>query len=54
MAMDITRPLEPIILEPMVQQPRLLGLEDDWTGVTNSAERRRVQNRLNQRALSKI
>lgn len=50
--MDVRRPVEPIMLEPMTQQPPFLGLEDDWTGVTNSAERRRVQNRLNQRAYS--
>ncbi|KAG0647758.1 Short-chain aldehyde dehydrogenase [Hyphodiscus hymeniophilus] len=41
---------EPIMLEPMAQQPRQLGLEEDWTGLTSSAQRRRIQNRLNQRA----
>jgi hypothetical protein len=42
----------PVVLERMPQQSGLLGAEDDWTGVTSSAERRRVQNRINQRAYS--
>jgi hypothetical protein len=28
------------------------GFEDEWAGVTNPAERRKLQNRLNQRAYS--
>lgn len=42
----------PVVLERMPQQSGLLGAEDDWTGVTNAAARRRVQNRINQRAYS--
>ena len=40
MASDqIRRPhLQPVMLECMPQQPGLLGTEDDWTGITNSAE----------------
>ncbi|KAM0428544.1 hypothetical protein ACHAPT_006904 [Fusarium lateritium] len=34
----------------MPQLPELRGPEDDWTGVTKSADRRKRQNRLNQRA----
>ncbi|KAH7011054.1 hypothetical protein EDB80DRAFT_571700 [Ilyonectria destructans] len=30
--------------------PDLRNAEDDWTGVTSTAQRRRLQNRLNQRA----
>ncbi|KIM96226.1 hypothetical protein OIDMADRAFT_170938 [Oidiodendron maius Zn] len=42
--------LEPVIFEPMPQQPRLLGTKEDWTGITSSTERRKLQNRINQRA----
>ncbi|KAK2042309.1 hypothetical protein LZ31DRAFT_624118 [Colletotrichum somersetense] len=38
---------------PVVDNPRLAELKDpsdDWTGVTSTAERRKLQNRLNQRA----
>ncbi|KZL81526.1 duf3425 domain protein [Colletotrichum incanum] len=38
---------------PVVDNPRLAELRDpseDWTGVTSTAERRKLQNRLNQRA----
>jgi hypothetical protein len=43
---------QPMILERMPQQPALLGSMDDWTGMTNAADRRKVQNRLNQRVYS--
>ncbi|KFZ19697.1 hypothetical protein V501_00559 [Pseudogymnoascus sp. VKM F-4519 (FW-2642)] len=33
----------------LVPQREMRGAEDDWSGVTSSADRRRVQNRLNQR-----
>ncbi|KAF3800006.1 hypothetical protein GCG54_00001115 [Colletotrichum gloeosporioides] len=38
---------------PVLANPRLAELRDpseDWTGVTSTAERRKLQNRLNQRA----
>ncbi|KAK6213552.1 DUF3425 domain protein [Colletotrichum tabaci] len=38
---------------PVVANPRLAEMKDpteDWTGVTSTAERRKLQNRLNQRA----
>ncbi|KAK1998045.1 hypothetical protein LX36DRAFT_48823 [Colletotrichum falcatum] len=38
---------------PVVDNPHLAELKDpseDWTGVTSTAERRKLQNRLNQRA----
>ena len=39
-----------IVLDRMIQQPGLLGDDDDWTGSTSWAKRRKVQNRVNQRA----
>lgn len=34
----------------MRQQLDVRVEEDDWTGVTNPTDRRKLQNRLNQRA----
>jgi hypothetical protein len=42
-----------IQLERMKQQQEVRNLKDDWTGVTNPAERRKLQNRLNQRIYRK-
>ncbi|KAK9244236.1 hypothetical protein V1506DRAFT_507731 [Lipomyces tetrasporus] len=39
-----------ISVEPMMNQLEVRGPEDDWTGITSTAERRRIQNRLHQRA----
>lgn len=38
----------------MPQQAEVLVPEDDWTGKSSAAERRKLQNRLNQRAYSKF
>lgn len=38
---------------PLAQMPQQVGVrkpEDDWTGVISQNERRKLQNRLNQRA----
>jgi len=45
-------PQQSMILARMPQQPALLGSIDDWTGVTNAGDRRKIQNRLNQRLYS--
>lgn len=42
-----------IPVEPMMQQAAVRVPEDDWTGITNTAERRRLQNRLNSRLYRK-
>ncbi|GFG26223.1 hypothetical protein IFM61606_06196 [Aspergillus udagawae] len=39
-----------VTLRPMPQLEHLRKLEDDWTGVIDRTHRRRLQNRLNQRA----
>ncbi|KAH6646717.1 hypothetical protein BKA67DRAFT_580381 [Truncatella angustata] len=47
----ITEPM--VTLVPMFQQIEVRNSDDDWTGVTSAAERRKLQNRLNQRAYHK-
>ncbi|KAH7129291.1 hypothetical protein EDB81DRAFT_808981 [Dactylonectria macrodidyma] len=37
-------------LQPMPQRGEIRDIADDWTGVTSTAQRRKLQNRLNQRA----
>ncbi|KAK9350355.1 hypothetical protein V1523DRAFT_429121 [Lipomyces doorenjongii] len=39
-----------VALVNIAQQADVLAPEDDWTGLSSPAERRRLQNRLNQRA----
>ncbi|KPM46332.1 hypothetical protein AK830_g213 [Neonectria ditissima] len=39
-----------VVLRPMPQRSEVRDAADDWTGVTSTAQRRKLQNRLNQRA----
>ncbi|TDZ29751.1 hypothetical protein C8035_v004219 [Colletotrichum spinosum] len=39
-----------IMLAPMREREEIREAGEDWTGVTSTAERRKLQNRLNQRA----
>ena len=43
-----------VLLQRMPQQAEVRASEDDWTGRTDAAERRKLQNRLHQRAYSKL
>lgn len=45
--------MESIPLSRMDQQLDVRAPEDDWTGMTSRAARRKLQNRLNQRAWRK-
>lgn len=38
----------------MPQTAEVLTESDDWTGITDAKERRKLQNRLNQRAKSRF
>jgi hypothetical protein len=42
-----------LILQKMPHQSQVQASGEDWAGVTSTAERRKLQNRLNQRARSK-
>ncbi|KAM0355089.1 hypothetical protein ACHAPU_000946 [Fusarium lateritium] len=39
-----------IAIQPMTQQLLVQNAREDWTGVTSTAERRKLQNRLNKRS----
>jgi hypothetical protein len=41
-----------VLLGQMPQQLEVRSVEEDWTGLTDAAVRRRLQNRLNQRIYS--
>jgi hypothetical protein len=43
-----------LFLDRMQQTSGLLGDNDDWTGSTSYARRKRLQNRVNQRAHRKF
>lgn len=45
-------PGETIPVRPMPQVAEALVDAEDWTGITSTKERRRLQNRLNQRSRS--
>lgn len=47
---DVSMPRSPLALQAMPQQHHIHSQDDDWTGVTSTSERRKLQNRLNQRA----
>jgi hypothetical protein len=49
-----TNDLSPVVVEPMVQQLNIQRPGDDWTDVTSTKERRKLQNRLNQRIYSRF
>ncbi|KAI0145349.1 hypothetical protein GGR57DRAFT_517239 [Xylariaceae sp. FL1272] len=40
----------PIVVRSMLEGRHVTNRADDWTGVTSTSERRRLQNRLNQRS----
>ncbi|KAJ4238282.1 hypothetical protein NW757_013176 [Fusarium falciforme] len=51
MERPINRGLTPlIVLSDMVQRREIRATDEDWTGTTSRARRRKLQNRLNQRA----
>jgi hypothetical protein len=61
--MDVDEPVKnvekgainaPIAVEHMPQQIELQAPEDDWTGITDPKQRRKLQNRMHQRLYSKF
>lgn len=49
-AVDQHPPHGTIVLEPMKQQRGIRTWDDDWSGMTDAVKRRRLQNRMTQRA----
>jgi hypothetical protein len=50
--MDVATRTPLIEVQPMSQRSEIRNLKEDWTGKTSTAERRKLQNRLNKRASS--
>ena len=46
------RHAQAITVQPMPHQLEVWKVQEDWAGVTNTQERRKLQNRLNQIAYS--
>lgn len=49
-----TVPPPALMLHPTPSQERARGPDEDWTGITNPAVRKKLQNKLNQRAQRKF
>ena len=50
---DIVQPEKQIILQPFSQRLNAWP-HDDWSGIADSSQRRKLQNRVNQRARRKL
>lgn len=51
---EVILSMPPIEVVPMAQRSEAFDSVEDWTGITSTAVRRKLQNRLNQRASSKF